>query len=289
MNKLLLSISTFLAIAYVGICVGLLFWQNRLIFFPAQSISFTPKSLGLVYEDIWLEVGEGESLHGWWLPANVETKGVLLYLHGNGGNVSDNLEHAKRFQRMGFSVLLIDYRGYGRSEGGFPTEAQVYEDAGIAWDYLVGTRQIKPQNIFLYGHSLGGGVAIDLGVKQPEIAGLIVQGTFTSMKDMARVRKEYRLFPNVLIHQEFDSIDKVKNLKMPVLVIHGTSDQTIPSTMSEELYEALSVPKQLYLVPNAGHNDLATVAGLQYQEKIKEFVKLVTNLESKQETGNRVK
>ncbi|MGB3695045.1 MAG: alpha/beta fold hydrolase [Spirulinaceae cyanobacterium] len=283
MNKFLLSISAFLAIAYVGICVSLLFWQNHLIFFPAQTISFTPKSLGMVYEDIWLEVGEGESLHGWWLPANSETKGVLLYLHGNGGNVSDNLEHARRFQQMGFSVFIFDYRGYGYSEGDFPTEAQVYKDAGIAWDYLVKTRQIEPQNIFLYGHSLGGAIAIDLAVKQPEIAGLIVQGSFTSMKDMSVVRKEYRLFPNFLVHQEFDSMSKIENLKMPVLVIHGTSDGTVPHTMSEELYEALLVPKQLYLVPNAGHNDLATVAGPQYQQKIKEFVELIVSPRSEQD------
>lgn len=289
MTKFLLSTGTFLVLIYLAICLGLWFWQNRLMFVPAQFIYLTPEDLAMAYEDVWLEVGNGEKLHGWWLPANYQTEKVLLYLHGNGGNVGDNLEHARRFQRLGFSVLLIDYRGYGRSQGNFPTEAQVYEDAGIAWDYLVETRQIKPQNIFFYGHSLGGAIAIDLAVKKPDIAGLIVQGTFTSMKDMVGVRKEYRFFPNLLVHQKFDSIDKVQELKMPVLVIHGTSDEIIPYTMSEELYEVLRVPKQLYLVPNAGHNDVATIAGVKYQEKIKEFVQLVLRPKSNQEVRNRVK
>ena len=289
MTKFLLSVSTFLAITYLATCLGLWFWQNRLIFVPAPVISLTPEDLAMAYEDVWLEVGNGEQLHSWWLPANSQTERVLLYLHGNSGNVGDNLEHARRFQQLGFSVLLIDYRGYGCSQGNFPTEVQVYEDAGIAWDYLVETKQIKPQNIFFYGHSLGGAIAIDLAVKQPDIAGLIVQGTFTSMKDMVRVRKEYRFFPNLLVHQKFDSIGKAEKLKMPVLVIHGTSDEIIPYTMSEELYEALKVPKQLYLVPNAAHNDVATIAGVQYQEKLKEFVQLVLKPKSNQEVGNRVK
>ncbi len=289
MTKFLLSVSTFLAITYLATCLGLWFWQNRLIFHPNQVMYLTPEDLAMAYENVWLEVGNGDRLHGWWLPANSHTERVLLYLHGNGGNVGDNLEHARRFQQLGFSVLLIDYRGYGRSQGNFPTEAQIYEDAGIAWDYLIETRQTKPQNIFFYGHSLGGAIAIDLAVKQPDIAGLIVQGTFTSMKDMVGVRKKYRFFPNLLVHQKFDSIGKAQELKMPVLVIHGTSDETIPYTMSEELYEALKVPKQLYLVPNADHNNVATIAGVQYQEKIKELVALVLSNRNHGEVESQVK
>lgn len=278
--KFLFDVAGVGAIAYLLLCISLLLWQNRLIFFPSSVIENTPDELGLAYSDVWLPVstkaGSVKRLHGWWIPAPSPTSDVLLYLHGNGENIGANLEHAHRFHQLGFSVLLIDYRGYGRSEGKFPTEAQVYQDAQVAWDYLVQQRGIKPQHIFLYGHSLGGAIAIDLAVRNPEAAGLIVESSFTSLLDMVDHQGVYSLFPaDLLLSQRFDSLSKIESLQMPLLLIHGTDDQIIPPRMSQVLFDAAIVPKKLFIVPYADHNNVGSVSGEQYFQTVRDFYQLV--------------
>ena len=248
-SKLLLTVLGLGAIAYFVSCIFLLVWQNRMIFVPTSEIENTPDDLGLAYEDVWLTVakksGGKERIHGWWIKANPSTPDVLLYLHGNGENIGANLGQAKRFHQLGFSVLLIDYRGYGRSEGNFPSEAQVYQDAQTAWDYLIQEKGIKPDNIIIYGHSLGGAIATDLAVKQPEAAGLILESSFTSMRDMVDHRGVYAFFPvDLILTQRFDSLNKIKSLQMPLLLIHGTHDLTIPVDMSKVLFDAAKVQKK---------------------------------------------
>lgn len=276
--QLLLALVGIFAIAYLALCILLLVGQNRLLFFPSQVIQTTPGDVGLFYEDVWLSgvggIGKEERLHGWWMPAAFSTGNVLFYLHGNGENIGANVHHAKRFQELGFSVFLIDYRGYGQSEGRFPVEKRVYQDAEAGWNYLVRKRGIKAEDIFIYGHSLGGAIAIDLASRHPDIAGAIVQSSFTSIWDMLNFQPiYYRLFPKkLLIHQRFDSLTKVKSLRMPVLLIHGICDRTVPATMSQALFDEITAPKELWLVPDAAHNNVASVSGWQYQDKIKGFV-----------------
>ena len=278
--KILISTARVGAIVYLVICLALLTWQNRLIFAPSERITATPDQLGLSYEDVWLKVvtksGKIEKIHGWWLPTAKKSDRVLLYLHGNGGNVSWNLESAKRYANLGFSVLLIDYRGYGRSEGSFPTEAKVYKDAQVAWDYLVTEQNIPPENIFIYGHSLGGAIAIDLAVRQPQVAGVIVQNTFTSIHDMVEYMGGfYRLLPiNILVNHRFDSLAKVGILRSPILFIHGQEDKTVPASMSQVLYNQAQVPKEILFVPDAGHNDVAAIAGDLYLQTVEKFYEL---------------
>ena len=283
-----LAIAGLILAAYLVLCAYLLFRQNRLIFFPSPLLEVTPAELGIAYEEVWLpvnggfstavEVG-GDRIHGWWMPAQsraASSNKVLLYLHGNGGNIGDNLVHAGRFHQLGFSVLLIDYRGYGLSQGSFPTEQSVYEDAETAWRYLTQVRGVAPEQIYLYGHSLGGAIAIELASRHPDAAGLIVQGSFTSMHAMASWLGQYRLIPvQLLLRHRFDSIDKVNSLQMPVLFIHGIDDTEVPASMSQQLYETAPDPKQLWLVPQANHNDVATVTGLEYLHRIQQFVALV--------------
>jgi uncharacterized protein len=217
---------------------------------------------------------KGERLHGWWIPARGRETGVLLYLHGNGVNIGANVEHANRFHRLGLSVLLMDYRGYGQSDGGFPSEQQVYADAEANWQYLTQTRQIDPQRIVIYGHSLGGAIAINLASQHPEAAGLIVQGSFTAIRPMVDLRMPNSIFPtDLILTQHFDSIRKVPNLKLPVLYIHGLEDDETPPEMTKALYEASPQPKQLYLVPGAGHNNVAQVAGPEYLQVVGRFVR----------------
>jgi len=204
----------------------------------------------------------------------VQPKGlVVLYLHGNASNVSANVEHAGRFHSLGFSVLLMDYRGYGQSEGGFPSEQRVYQDADIAWNYLVQQRGIKPEQIVIYGHSLGGAIAIELATHHADAAGLIVESSFTSIPAMAARRSLFRIFPlDLVVTQRFASIAKLHALAMPLLFIHGTADQDIPYTMSEQLFAAAPEPKRLWLVPGGEHNNNAKTAGEAYFQTIREFL-----------------
>jgi uncharacterized protein len=259
---LLIIIGKILAIAYIFSCILLFVLQTRFIFQPIYLIQKTPDDFKMPYEEVWLpitnESGKIEKIHGWWLPGQSPVKPVevLLYLHGRGFNIGANISQSYRFRQLGFSVLLIDYRGYGRSQGGFPNESQIYEDAETAYNYLVKQRQFSPRQILLYGHSLGGAVAIELAIKHPEAAGLIVQSSFTSMADMVEGYSLMRIFPvRLLLKQRFNSIAKVPSLRMPVLFVHGTADPLIPATMSKTLYASSPQPKELLLVPDAKHNN----------------------------------
>lgn len=278
LSRLVLILAGSVGALYFAACIFLYRQQTRMIFFPSPSIEITPALLDLPHEEVWITVDQTERIHGWWIPAEDKEIGTLLYLHGNAINIGANVTHASRFHQIGFSVLLMDYRGYGLSEGNFPTEQQVYQDAEAMWNYLTQERNIPPEQIFVYGHSLGGAIAIQLATQQPNMAGLIIDGSFTRIRDMVNLNPLYRIFPiDWLLTQRFDSISKVSALQMPVLFIHGTADTKVPATMSELLYKAAPEPKHLYLVPEAGHNDVAEIAGLAYLQVVEQFVKQVTS------------
>ncbi|AFY37342.1 alpha/beta hydrolase fold protein [[Leptolyngbya] sp. PCC 7376] len=257
---------------YFALCIFLLVWQNRIIFKPTKTLENFPQTYELDHHELWLPVKNGVEIHGWWLPSQANDNGkALLFLHGNSYNVGENLFHAKRFVDMGFSVLLMDYRGYGLSGGRFPRESNVYEDAQVMYDYLVKEQQFTADQIFVYGHSLGGAIAIEL-VRNNPAAGLIAEGTFTSMSDMATYSGQYSFMPvDFLLHQRFESLSKIPEVTIPTLFIHGLEDDVIPAEMGETLYESAIAPKQLYLVPDAGHNDLAETAGQSYDDAILTF------------------
>ncbi|MBW4672306.1 MAG: alpha/beta hydrolase [Cyanomargarita calcarea GSE-NOS-MK-12-04C] len=278
--KLLPWLGVAAAIAYIGVCIFLYVGQPHFIFSPTTVIEKTPAYFNQTYEEVWLPVksvsGKVTRMHGWWIPKSNPENKVLLYLHGNGENIGANTGHAVRLQQLGFSVLLIDYRGYGRSGGDFPNEARVYQDAGIAWDYLVQERRFSPQQIYIYGHSLGGAIAIDLAVKHPNAAGLIVESSFTSIRQVVDYNNKFWMFPvDLLLTQRFESIKKVPNLKMPVLFIHGTADSTVPAFMSQKLYQATKEPKALLLVKGSGHNNTALFATAQYIQAVRSFLQQV--------------
>ncbi|NES72273.1 MAG: alpha/beta hydrolase, partial [Okeania sp. SIO2D1] len=168
-----------------------------------------------------------------------------------------------------------DYRGYGRSKGNFPSEAQIYQDVEIAWNYLVNQREINPQNILVYGHSLGGAIAIELAIRHPKMAGLIIQSSFTSMEGMVDYRGGmYRIFPiKLILHQIFDSITKLRKLDIPIMLIHGREDGSVPAYMSEKLFAVTPAKiKDLYIVLGADHNDVAAIAGDEYLERLNKFI-----------------
>ncbi|MDF5720687.1 MAG: alpha/beta fold hydrolase [Rhizonema sp. PD37] len=278
--KFLIWVSAAVALIYSVICIFLFFEQSKFIFFPSSIIETTPSAFNLQYEEIWVPVcvgkGRVEHIHGWWIEASSPNAKVVLYLHGNGINIGANVERANRFHKLGFSVLLIDYRGYGRSEGGFPQETSVYQDAEAIWNYLI-QLHIPPNQIFIYGHSLGGAIAINLALEHPDAAGLIVESSFTSIRELITYRNNFWMFPvDLILIQRFESIKKVPNLKMPVLFIHGMADFIVPTNMSQSLYDLAHEPKKLLFVPGAGHNNVAELEPVKYQQVIQSFVNSIS-------------
>lgn len=183
-------------------------------------------------------------------------------------------------RQLGFSVLVIDYRGFGSSQGNFPSESQLYQDSQIAWDYLVKIRRIPPEQIIIYGESLGGVIALDLAIKQPKANALIMQSSFTSMAEAVKYRDWLWMFPvDLLLTQKFDSISKVRSLHIPVLFIHGTADSVVPSYVSQQLYDAAPEPKQLLLIPKAGHFQIYQPGINSYLQGMQKFIE---NVESRQ-------
>jgi len=275
--KILIGATTVFLAIYALTSTYLWARQAHFIFRPERIIFKTPAEYQLPFDDVYVKVnddnGKNERIHAWWIPAENPGDRYLLYLHGSALNIGANITHARRFHQMGFSVFLISYRGYGKSDGTFPTEAQVYADAQAAWTYLIEQKGIDPKAIFIYGHSLGGAVAIQLAIDNPAAGGLIVEAAFTSIADMARRIPKYRIFPlELIVHERFDSIEKVGRLQPPVLYIHGTDDKLVPSEMSSELYKRTASSKQLKFIPGGGHNNSASVGGDEYLQAVKNFI-----------------
>lgn len=271
-TRRLSQIGLVLVLIYSSLCGLLWISQTRLMFFPSAELKATPAAVELAYEEVWLPMPVGK-VHGWWIAASNPAAPVLFYLHGNGSNLGDLVGRARRFHDLGLAVFLIDYRGYGRSAGPFPTERRVYEDAEAGWQYLVQTRQIAPDQIHVFGQSIGGAVAIDLGTHHANAGSIIVESTFTSMREM--VDYSFPLLPvpvDWLLTQRFDSLSKVRWLQVPILLIHGTADRTVPVAMSQTLFAAAASPKQIWFVPNADHNDVAQIGGAVFWRTIQDFV-----------------
>ena len=277
--KLLIAVTAVFLAIYALTSTYIWARQAHFIFRPERIISKTPAEYQLPFEDVYLKLNDGknknERIHAWWIPAEYPGDRYLLYLHGSALNIGANVTHARRFHHLGFSVLLISYRGYGKSDGMFPSEAQVYSDAQAAWTYLVEQKGLDPGAIFIYGHSLGGAVAIQLALNNPAAGGLIVEAAFTSIADMARRIPKYRIFPlELIVHQRFDSINKVGRLQVPVLYIHGTDDRLVPHEMGRELYERTASSKQLKFILGGGDNNSAAVGGDEYLQAVRNFIEI---------------
>lgn len=262
---------------YGLVCWAVWRWQERLTFFPSRTLTHDPDEYGLAYEEVWLPIPQTNSdrLHGWWLPAaGGHTQPTVLLLHGNGYNISNNLTQAQVFHQLGHPVLMVDYRGYGRSEGPFASEARVYTDAQVALDYLCHDRGLAPEQIIVFGHSMGGAIAIELASRNPDLGAMIIQGSFTSLRDMIDYDGIYGWLPlKLIVRQDFDSMRKVPQLKMPLLFVHGDGDQRVPSWMSEQLYAAATcTSKDLYILPGADHIHVPEMGGAAYVERVQQFL-----------------
>lgn len=273
-SALIKSVLLTVVLGYVGACGYMWATQKELIFRPSAQLQTTPDRLGLAFESVQIRSGTGEArgeLDSWWIPAAHGSTTTLLYLHGNDRNIASNASHAQRLHDLGFNVLLADYRGYGKSTGGAPTEEKVYEDAEAAWQYLRQKRGLPAQQIFIYGHSLGGAIAIDLATHHADAAGLIVESSFTSMQAIGELR--YSLLPVAwLVNQRFDSLHKIPQLKIPLLLIHGTWDKEVPAEMSQQLFAAAPQPKTLTLIAGGGHGNSGTIGWIEYRDALNHFI-----------------
>ncbi len=225
---------------------------------------------GLPLEDVWFKSSDGLKLFGWYVPPyNIVNPPVLLWCHGNAGNIIHRLQNLIWLHRLGFAVFLFDYRGYGRSEGS-PCEEGLYRDALAAYAYLVDKRGFRPGRLVLFGRSLGGAVAGTVA-SQRQAAGLILESAFPSVE--AVTRAHYGSLPvHWLLSAEYDLAKRLPSVRMPTLVIHGGRDEIIPTRLGREVYEAARDPKSFYLVPGANHNNVPFVGGRAYLQQLRQFV-----------------
>ena len=231
----------------------LLALENSLLYHPVRATEewYLPPTNSQV-EDVEVRTADGTRIHAWWCP-RPGSASALLYCHGNAGNLSHrNGVVASLLDMVGESVLIFDYPGYGRSKG-TPSEAGCYAAADAAYDWLTGTKAIAPDNIILYGKSLGGGVAVELATRRPHRA-LILVRTFTSIPDVAQ--KHFPFLPaRWLVRNRFDSLEKIGRCHRPVFVANGDRDSLIPFALGERLFAAANEPKEFYCLEGCDHND----------------------------------
>jgi hypothetical protein len=266
----LLSLLLTLAGTLLAVTALMLVFERRLIYFPSRTIELQPEALGLRHEEAWLAAEDGVKLHAWLLPQPGARRAVLL-CNGNAGNMSYRLDRAQEMQaRLGVSVLLFDYRGYGRSEG-TPDEQGTYRDVRAAYRHVVETRRVPPADLVLFGESLGAAIAVQLALDAPAGA-LILESAFTSIPDMARAA--YPFLPPVgpLIRTRYETIAKVPKLALPLLVLHGERDHIVPFAQGRRVFEAAGGTKRFWAIPGAGHNDTYLTGGEAYWQTIREFL-----------------
>lgn len=226
---------------------------------------------GLPAEDVDFESEDGTRLHGWWMP-HERARMSVLYCHGNSGNIAERTETFHALRRLRVNVFAFDYRGYGRSDG-VPSPLGVCADARAALDWMIAESRTTHHELIVFGHSLGGAIAIDTVSNRPEVAGLVVQSSFTQVADMARHR-----YPDLPVHwiakNGFRSIEKVASLTMPKLFVHGGRDETIPFAHGEALYAAAAEPKHFVPIARAQHNDVHLWGGLRYFRELTRFRRL---------------
>jgi len=243
--------------------------ESFFIYFPQSRFDFTPEEFRLQYKEAFFDTEDGNRLHGWFFPAE-EGGPVLLHFHGNAGNISHRLDLVQPFLGKGFSVFLVDYRGFGKSSGR-PSEPGLYKDGLAAWSYLVEKERIAPERIVLHGHSIGGAVAIEVAL-QKKVRGLVIESAFTSTKDMARTMPLFALFASIF-PAHYNNLEKIPRVSAPKLVIHGERDEIVPFAMGQKLFEAATDPKFFYPVKDAGHNDVFIVGGEKYFEIFADFAR----------------
>jgi uncharacterized protein len=257
-----------LAGAYVVIAVFMYVGQSYLVYYPSSKMLGDPGKIGHKFEDVSFMAADGVSLHGWFVPANGQNRPVLLWCHGNGGNISGRLEMLRIFTSLELNVFTFDYRGYGLSEGE-PQEQGTYRDVEAAWEYLTKTRRIEPTRIVVLGRSLGGPIAAHLAARQNP-AGLILVSTFTALADVGQ--EVYPYLPVRLLSRiHYPTRDKLIQTTAPVMILHSQTDELIDFHHGRELFEAANEPKRFVEI-GGGHNEVLTHSPRAFSDAIRDFI-----------------
>lgn len=253
---------TLAAACFAGL---LYYWANRALYYPSKYPEGdwdAQRSLGAA--DAWMEASDGVKIHGWFVQRE-DSRLVTLFLHGNAGNITHRASRMREILAAGSSVLVIDYRGYGKSSGR-PSEQGLYRDSEAAFIYLLG-KGYRANQIILHGESLGTAVAVDLASRRP-CAGLILEAPFTSASDVAATVVP---FLGPLLVRSFNSVPKIRWLRVPKLFLQGDRDEIVPLRLGQQLFAAAQWPKSFWLIPGAGHNDILETAGVEYGHQLRMF------------------
>lgn len=253
------SIAILLALFAFG-CNG-----TRFVFKGSTDIITTPDKVGISYEEVWLTTQDNVKLNAWLVPGN-PCMPVVVFFHGNAANISHRVDILRYFNEIGFSTLIFDYRGFGKSHGQATSEEDLYSDARGALDYLKSRGWSSYQMIY-YGRSLGAAVALQMGLEFPPSV-VVLEAPFTSMSEIAwhTAPITYALIGWWAIHARFDNINKIGKLSIPVIIFQGDKDNIVPVEMAQRLYQRANEPKALYLIPGGGHSDLYQVGGDNYRK-----------------------
>ncbi len=277
---MLLTLFVTISFAYVGVCAGFYLYQRRLLYAPSSELSATPSDIGLEYEEVELTAKDGVRLHGWYVP-HERPRAVVLYFHGNTGNISERLESLRIFHRLRLSTFILDYHGYGLS-GGSPSEEGTYLDALAAWEYLVGERGIAPDRIIVFGRSLGAAVGAWLVARHSPRAA-VIESAFTSLPAVAA--ENYPLLPiRWLARYRYDTLENIRHARCPVLVAHSRDDKLIRIHHGRALYEAVPGSKD-FLEFSGEHKDGFLSSGEAYVAGVNRFVTHVLEEAPAREAG----
>lgn len=273
-EKLFVPVQETMSSLVISVALGLLmlnglmyFQQKHMIFYPTSDVYQTPAQWGMEYQDVELQTTDNVQLHGWFIP-NPDADHVLLFFHGNAGNISHRGQSIEIFHRLGLNVFIIDYRGYGKSEGS-PDEKGLYRDAAAAWRYLTGQRGYKPEQILIFGRSLGGVVAAKLA-SEVQARGLILESTLSSAHDFARAVFTV-LSRLVVLRYDFNTTNYVQQVHYPVLVLHSPDDEIMPFHLGEKVYQAANQPKE-FIRLRGDHNNGFVQSQPEYQQQLADWL-----------------
>ena len=244
--------------------------EKGMVFFPDRYLEATPADYRLEpYEDVFFPAADGTRLHGWYVDG-ADHRAVLLWFHGNAGNISHRLDNLKRLhEALEIPVFIFDYREYGLSEGEI-SKAGTFSDAQGAYRYLTEVKKFPGHSVFLFGRSLGTALAVWMAAREPCL-GVILEAAFTSTDDMMRLYFP-TLVPQPLSPVKYDSLSLIAQVRSPLLFLHGQMDRTIPLSMARRLYEQTTAVKFFYVVPGGDHNDTYLVGGREYFKVWRDFL-----------------
>ena len=269
--RTLLLILLLAAAGYVLLGAYVYVFQSRLLYFPnipGRALTATPADIGLTFEEARITTADGIELYGWYVPAGTGAP-VMLFCHGNAGNISHRLEWLPIFHNMGLAVLLFDYRGYGRSRGA-PDEPGTYRDAQAAWDFLTRSKGVAPARIVIFGESLGGSIAAHLAKDVASAGALVLTSTFTSAPDLAS--QFYWYLPvRLLARFQYPTAEYVSHVQAPTLVIHSRDDEIVPFSHGRKIFERAAGPKAFVEI-SGDHNAGFLMSGSTFTQGLRSFL-----------------